>query len=92
MMFGLNVTIFKWEKYTQLQKDGTIKEKFWKGNCSNCKKQIPSGVMIVTQAYGNRFGGGIHKYCPTCSEAGIKELKEATKNIKFRAKIGWDNF
>lgn len=92
MIFGLNVTIFKWEKYQAVMKDGTLKEKIAKGNCSHCRKQIPSGVAIITQTYSNRFGGGVHKYCPSCSEIGMKELKETTKNIKFRAKIGWDNF
>jgi len=92
MIFSLKPMIFKWERWNEAKPDGTIVAKVRKGNCSHCRKQIPDNVMIMTQSYDNRFGGGLHKYCPECSEAGVKELKEVTKDIKFRAKIGWDNY
>jgi hypothetical protein len=92
MIFGLNVEIYKPRKTQTVLGDGTVLEKIVKGRCSHCGKQLKGEVMIVTQTYRTKFGRGVHKFCPSCSEAGMRELKAATKDIKFRASIGWDNY
>jgi len=94
MIFGLHVAKYNPQLLSKVfdDKTGTWITKKIKGKCTNCHKAIPEGVVIVTQNYTTRYGGGTHKYCPACSEAGVKELMAETKHLKLRAKIGWDHY
>ena len=93
MIFRIEVGIYKDESYQAYDVDGNpTKIKKSTGRCTFCHKKIPSGSVILTQHYTTRFGHGKHKYCPDCSEKGMRELKETTKDIKFRNKIGWDHY
>lgn len=93
MVFGINTLVYKDETYQAYDINGVPGVmKTSTARCTHCRKKIKSGSVILTQEYRGRFGGGIHKFCPDCSEAGMRELKEATKSIKFRNKIGWDHY
>lgn len=93
MIFGMEIEVYKDVTYQAYDNNGMpTKMKTSTARCTHCMRKIKSGSVIITQRYTTRFGGGKHKYCPECSEKGMRELKETTKDIVFRNKIGWDHY